>query len=123
MLWPEYWRYQEQHLREQILTAQTKLEGLPPIAAPFQKLQRGARHVLRSYLRQCVRGATGRILLHHPDVLFRSFSIAASCASDFVGLHPVTVQRLARQGDLPGHAVCNGGKRKRWRFLHSELSE
>ena len=31
---------------------------------------------LRSYLWQCVRLATGRILLHHPDGLFRSFSVA-----------------------------------------------
>ncbi len=76
MLWPEYWHYQEQHLREQILAAQTELDGLPSTAASLQKLERRARHALRSYLRQCVRRATGRILLHHPDGLFRSFSIA-----------------------------------------------
>ena len=74
MLWPEYWRYQEQHLREQILAAQTELDGLPSTAAPLQKLERRARHALRSYLRQCVRRATGRILLRHPDGLLRSFS-------------------------------------------------
>ncbi len=76
MLWPEYWRYQEQHLREQILAAQTELDGLPPTAASFQKLGRSARHALRRYLRQCVRRATGRILLRHPDGILRSFSIA-----------------------------------------------
>ena len=76
MLWPEYWRHQEQHLREQILAAQTELEGPPSTAASFEKLERRARHVLRSYLRQCVRRATGRILLHHPDGILRSFSIA-----------------------------------------------
>ena len=76
MLWPEYWLYQEQHLREQILAAQTELKEPPSTAAPFQKLERSARHALRSYLRQCVRRATGRILLRHPDGLLRSFSVA-----------------------------------------------
>ena len=33
-------------------------------------------HALRRYLRQCVRRATGRILLRHPDGLLRSFSVA-----------------------------------------------
>ncbi len=76
MLWPEYWHYQEQHLREQILVAQTELKELPSTAAPLQKLERRARHALRSYLRQCVRRATGRILLRHPDGILRSFSVA-----------------------------------------------
>jgi excisionase family DNA binding protein len=47
--------------------------------------------------------------------------IDARAAGEFLTLHPVTVQRLARKGELPGHAVCNG-KRKHWRFLQSELA-
>ena len=76
MLWHESWHYQQQHRREQILAAQTELEGLPPTATPFQKLKRSAKNTLLSYLRQCVRRATGHILLQHPDGLLRSFSIA-----------------------------------------------
>ncbi len=41
-------------------------------------------------------------------------------AGTFVKLHPATVQRLAREGVLPGHPVGNGA-RKHWRFLLSEL--
>ena len=41
-------------------------------------------------------------------------------ASKFVRLHPVTVQRLAREGLLPGHPVSNG-LRRHWRFRLSEL--
>jgi excisionase family DNA binding protein len=41
-------------------------------------------------------------------------------ASRFVQLHPVTVQRLAREGLLPGHPVSNGSRRH-WRFHLSEL--
>ncbi len=43
-------------------------------------------------------------------------------AGDFLGLHPVTVMRLARQGHIPGHPLRNS-KRKQWRFLLSELSD
>jgi hypothetical protein len=42
-------------------------------------------------------------------------------AAKFLGLHPVTVMRLAREGQLPGHPLRQA-KRKRWRFLLSELS-
>jgi hypothetical protein len=42
-------------------------------------------------------------------------------AGDFLGLHPVTVMRLAREGQLPGHPVRQA-KRRQWRFLLSELS-
>ena len=76
MLWLEYWHHQKQRLREQILAAQTELERLPQPAASFQKLERRAKDVLRSYLRQCARRATGRILRQHPDGFFRSLSIA-----------------------------------------------
>lgn len=56
---------------------------------------------------------------------FRSFSslepfVNARDAGDFVKLHPATVQRLAREGRLPGHPVGDGSRR-RWRFLLSEL--
>jgi excisionase family DNA binding protein len=46
--------------------------------------------------------------------------VSAAEASRFVRLHPATVQRLAREGALPGHPVGNG-QRKRWRFRLSEL--
>lgn len=42
-------------------------------------------------------------------------------AAKFLGLHPVTVMRLAREGELPGHPLRHA-KRRRWRFLLSELS-
>jgi hypothetical protein len=42
-------------------------------------------------------------------------------AGKFLGLHPVTVMRLARQGHLPGHPLRRA-KRRQWRFLLSELS-
>jgi len=46
--------------------------------------------------------------------------VSATEASEFVRLHPATVQRLAREGALPGHPVGNG-QRRRWRFRLSEL--
>jgi excisionase family DNA binding protein len=46
--------------------------------------------------------------------------VNAKEASKFVQLHPVTVQRLAREGLLPGHPVSNGSRRH-WRFRLSEL--
>ena len=42
-------------------------------------------------------------------------------AGEFLGLHPVTVMRLAREGHLPGHPLRQA-KRRQWRFLLSELS-
>jgi len=48
--------------------------------------------------------------------------VDAAAAGEFLGLHPVTVQRLARNGVLPGHPVQQG-KRKHWRFLLTELRE
>lgn len=48
--------------------------------------------------------------------------VSASEASQFVRLHPATVQRLAREGALPGHPVGRG-VRKRWRFRLSELQD
>jgi excisionase family DNA binding protein len=48
--------------------------------------------------------------------------VSATEASEFVRLHPATIQRLAREGALPGHPVGNG-QRRRWRFRLSELQE
>ena len=48
--------------------------------------------------------------------------VSAAEASQLVHLHPATVQRLAREGALPGHPV-GSGVRKRWRFRLSELEE
>lgn len=47
--------------------------------------------------------------------------VDSSVAAGFLGLHPVTVMRLARTGAIPGHPV-RGARRKQWRFLLSELS-
>lgn len=41
-------------------------------------------------------------------------------AGEFLNLHAKTVERMARRGELPGHPV-GAGQRKRWRFLLSEL--
>jgi excisionase family DNA binding protein len=46
--------------------------------------------------------------------------VNAMDAAKFVQLHPATVQRLAREGVLPGHPVGDG-QRRRWRFRLSEL--
>jgi hypothetical protein len=48
--------------------------------------------------------------------------VDAAGAGEFLRLHPATVQRLAREGTLPGHPVTRG-KRKKWRFLLSELKD
>ncbi len=47
--------------------------------------------------------------------------VDATAASQFVGMHPKTLERLARKGVAPGHPVGEGNQRKRWRFLLSEL--
>ena len=56
-----------------------------------------------------------------PAQTFEPF-VDAAAAGKFLGLHPATVQRLARDSALPGHPV-RGCARRRWRFLLSELSE
>lgn len=48
--------------------------------------------------------------------------VDAAEAGQFLKLHPVTVQRLARAGILPSHPLQNS-TRKHWRFLLSELGE
>ena len=40
--------------------------------------------------------------------------VDSNAAGEFLGLHPVTVMRLAREGHLPGHPVRNA-KRRQWR--------
>lgn len=56
-----------------------------------------------------------------PASSFEPF-VSAMEASQFVRLHPATVQRLAREGALPAHPV-GSGQRRRWRFLLSELQQ
>ncbi len=72
----QYWQRQEQSRGEQIVALESELRGLSPIDAPLRQLERRAKRSLRRYLRASVRRATGRILRHHPDGIFRSFSIA-----------------------------------------------
>lgn len=47
--------------------------------------------------------------------------VDAVVAGGYLGLHPETVRRKARKGILPGHPLGEG-KRKKWRFLLSELA-
>ena len=47
--------------------------------------------------------------------------VDAVAGGQFVGMHPKTLERLARKGTVPGHPVGEGNRRKRWRFLISEL--
>ena len=47
--------------------------------------------------------------------------VDAAAGAQFVGMHPKTLERLARKGTVPGHPVGEGNERKRWRFLISEL--
>jgi excisionase family DNA binding protein len=41
-------------------------------------------------------------------------------AAAYVGLHPKTVERMARMGEIPAHPV-SGVRRKTWKFYPSEL--
>jgi excisionase family DNA binding protein len=41
-------------------------------------------------------------------------------AGEFLQLHPKTVEKMARAGELPAHPI-GSGKRVRWRFFRSEL--
>lgn len=41
-------------------------------------------------------------------------------AADYVGLHPKTVERMARAGEIPAHPA-SGVRRKTWKFYSSEL--
>jgi hypothetical protein len=48
--------------------------------------------------------------------------VNAVIAGKFLGIHPATVQRMARREILPAHPLCQG-KRVSWRFLLSELAD
>jgi hypothetical protein len=47
--------------------------------------------------------------------------VDAETAAQFAVMHPKTLERLARKGIAPGHPIGEGTRRKRWRFLLSEL--
>jgi predicted DNA-binding transcriptional regulator AlpA len=47
--------------------------------------------------------------------------VDAAAAAQFLGMHPKTLERLAKKGTAPGHPIGEGNQRKRWRFLISEL--
>ncbi len=47
--------------------------------------------------------------------------VDAVTGAQLVGMHPKTLERLARKGTVPGHPIGEGDQRKRWRFLTSEL--
>jgi hypothetical protein len=46
--------------------------------------------------------------------------VGAAEAALFLSLHPRTLKKMARQGDVPAHPLGNG-ERRVWRFLLSEL--
>jgi excisionase family DNA binding protein len=43
-------------------------------------------------------------------------------AAAYVGLHPKTVERMARAGEIPAHPV-SGVRRKTWKYYPSELDD
>lgn len=43
-------------------------------------------------------------------------------AAEYVGLHPKTVERMARRGEIPAYAI-SGARRKTWRYYRNELDE
>jgi excisionase family DNA binding protein len=57
----------------------------------------------------------------NPSLQVLEYSVTPEEAAAFLRCSPITVKRLAREGELPAHAVTNG-IRKRWRFLLSELA-
>lgn len=46
--------------------------------------------------------------------------VNATDAADFLGIHPKTLMRLARDSVVPAYSFTDG-TRHRWRFLKSEL--
>jgi excisionase family DNA binding protein len=46
--------------------------------------------------------------------------VDAGQAAQFLGIHPKTLMRLAREGQVPAYSF-NDGPRRHWRFLKSEL--
>ena len=59
-----------------------------------------------------------------PDTLHLALNLEpyvnATDAADFLGIHPKTLMRLARDGVVPAYSFTDG-TRHRWRFLKSEL--
>ncbi len=64
--------------------------------------------------------ASMRTVSEQPAPLPVESWVTSRTAGDFLGFHAKTVERMARRGELPGHPVGKGN-RKRWRFLLSEL--
>lgn len=46
--------------------------------------------------------------------------LTTSEAGAYIGLHPKTVERMARDAEIPAHPVC-GVRRKTWKLFASEL--
>ena len=57
---------------------------------------------------------------HHNTSAFPERFVSATEAATFLGIHPKTLQRLARSGLVPAHPFGEG-TRKHWRYLLSEL--
>jgi excisionase family DNA binding protein len=60
-------------------------------------------------------GRTAPMSLHEPYV-------DAQEGAAFLGLHPKTLMRLAREGKVPAYSISDG-PRRHWRFLISELDK
>ena len=58
-------------------------------------------------------------LPHHPTI---EYFVDAIEISLMIGLHPRTVQQMARDGIIPAHPLGTG-QRKTWRFLRSEVQQ
>lgn len=58
-----------------------------------------------------------------PQAFARESYVGAEDAATFLGCAPQTINRLARAGKVPAHALIVGRKNNRWRFLLSELDE
>jgi len=43
-------------------------------------------------------------------------------AAEYVGLHPKTMERMARRGEVPAYPI-SGARRKTWRYYRNELDE
>jgi excisionase family DNA binding protein len=57
---------------------------------------------------------------HRAQALGYELPLNTREAAAYVGLHPKTVERMAREGTIPAHPV-SGVRRKTWRFYASEL--
>ncbi len=56
----------------------------------------------------------------HARELGHELSLNTREAAAYVGLHYKTVERMARNGQIPAHPI-SGVRRKTWRFYASEL--